>query len=158
MNRENIYVFTLAYAILTFYGIGAGFLNHFVTYRSWEDVGKYVSNTDFPKWHSETSKNIIRVFVIPMAIRTVLTISLFWFRPASIPVPFVWMVLGCQVVEWASSAFIQIPAQIHLSTVGYSKELIERIISTDWIRKAGLLIEAVVILKTINMLIIRHKI
>lgn len=69
---------------------------------------------------------------MPIAASLVLNVLLLWWRPPEIPRWAVWATLALQAVAWTSAALVQIPIQARLSADGYSRELIERLIWTDF--------------------------
>jgi hypothetical protein len=133
--------FNLLFFALSFYCMGAGFMDSFVIYDGWNFVGK----TEFPTMHQAMSQRIITTFVLPMFILFVLTIFQYWLRPASIPRSWVTMALISQLVGWLSSVFIQIPIQTQLSQ-GKDEALLEKLIVSDWLRVFAWLIYIIIVL------------
>ncbi len=133
-------------------------MDRFVGYESWVDLGKYISVSDFGKWHTVTSRNIIKVFVVPMSFRTLLTIALFWFRPTIISRRYIWVLLICQLIAAASTSLIQVPIQFQLDKEGYSLDLLNRLLSTDWLRKILLVLEAGITIFLTNKILNQNKI
>ncbi|MEJ7821663.1 MAG: hypothetical protein WKF85_05035 [Chitinophagaceae bacterium] len=132
-------------------------MDRFVGYESWVDLGKYISVSDFGKWHTVTGRNIIKVFVVPMVLRTLLTIALFWFRPTIIPQRYIWVLLICQLINIASTSLIQVPIQFQLDKEGYSIDLLNRLLSTDWLRKILLVLEAGITIILTNKILNQNK-
>lgn len=124
--KSNI---TVLFFMLTFYCFGAGLLDSFAIYHSWLFVGE----EEFAAVHQATSQRIILFFVLPTLILTIVTILMFWYRPAAIPRHLLWFAFSCQMVSWISSALIQIPIQAQLSK-GKDEALLNKLIATDWIR------------------------
>lgn len=120
---------TVLFFMLSFYCFGAGMLDSFALYHSWLFVGE----DEFAAVHQAAGQRIVLIFVLPTFVLTIITILLFWYRPSIIPKYLIWMALGCQLVSWLSSAFIQIPIQLELDK-GKDEALLNRLISTDWIR------------------------
>lgn len=118
----------LATFILTFYGVGASFVESFVNYPTWHLVG----TTEFRGFHHALGRLLVPIMVIPLLITTVLTMLLLRFRPAPIPRWVLWLSLALQLVAWAATAAIQLPIQFELSRDGLSPSLIERLIFTNW--------------------------
>jgi hypothetical protein len=128
---RSYWVFLIAFA-LVFYGTGAAFMESFVNYPSWHLIGQ----AEFLEYHHFVSPRILTYLVAPMLIGTGFTILMLWFRPAAIPVRFVWAAIALQVIVWVSTAGIQVPIQIQLSADGYSLPLFERLIETNfWLRR-----------------------
>ena len=52
-----------------------------------------------------------------------------------------WLVLGCHVIAWLSTLLIQVPIEQQLDQQGYSGPLMQRLLTTDWIRKGAFFVE-----------------
>ena len=127
---------------LVFYCLGASFVESFVNYRTWGSIGP----DEFRAYHQTLSPLIIKTMVIPIAIKSVLIILLFWFRPAIIPRWAIVVAIVFELINWTSSILIQIPIQVQLSDAGYSQALLDRLIATDWIRKFSSIVNALLFL------------
>jgi hypothetical protein len=125
--------FSLLTFALTFYCLGASYVEGFVNYRTWPLVGA----AEFVAYHKALSPRIIATLVVPVALQLLMSVLLLWFRPPAIPRWAVIPPIVCGVVNWASTIFVQIPIQAELNS-GKSLELIERLIVTDWLRKITL--------------------
>jgi hypothetical protein len=134
-NTINIYTsnygrwVTIFFFSLAFYEIGAGMMDSFVLYHSWQFVGEH----EFALFHKAAGQRIVSIFVLPMFLLTVLAILMFWHRHVAIPRKFLWILLICLATGWLSSALIQIPIQIELDN-GKDSVLLSQLIITDWIR------------------------
>ena len=124
-------IFLLAFA-LTFYCLGASYVEGFVNYRTWGLIG----TDEFIAYHQALSPLIIRTMVVPIAIKSVLVILLLWLRPTFIPRWAVFVAAVFEILVWVSTLTIQIPIQMQLSEGGVSQALLDKLILTDWIRKA----------------------
>ena len=129
LNTSNT-IFLLAFA-LTFYCLGASFVEGFVNYRTWGLIG----TDEFKAYHQALSPLIIKTMVVPIAIKSVLVILLLWFRPTFIPRWAVFVAVAFELLNWISTITIQIPIQMQLSESGLSQVLLDKLIATDWIRK-----------------------
>ena len=89
----------LAFA-LVFYGNGAAFVESFVNYPSWHLIGA----NEFTAYHAFIGPRVIAFLVAPAVTGTLVTLLLFWFRPAAIPLWWVWTVVILQTVIWISTA------------------------------------------------------
>jgi hypothetical protein len=127
-SKHGRWVATLFFAF-AFYGFGAGMMDSFVIYHSWQFVG----DSEFSIFHIEAGKRIVFFFVFPLLLMTVLTILLFWHRPLAITRKLVWISLLFISIPWISSVLIQIPMQMALDK-GKDEELLQQLIVTDWIR------------------------
>jgi hypothetical protein len=136
------WVFAIAFA-LVWYGNGAAFVESFVNYPSWHLVG----SEHFPVYFQFIGPRVIAFFVAPAVLGTIFTIALIWLRPSGIPAWAVWGAILTQTVVWASTIAIQLPIQFALGESGFSVELIERLITTNfWLRRVPYAISAVLFL------------
>ncbi len=126
-NKISTIVFSV-YILLAFYVFGGGIVNSLVAYRTWRAVGA----EEFPEVHHIDSTLIIPLFVIFFFLSFIPQVLLFWFRPMVIPGWLVWLALLFNFITLVSTIAIQIPIQIELDKK-FSLELIERLISTDFI-------------------------
>lgn len=125
------WIFLTAFA-LVFYGNGAAFIESFVNYSSWHLIG----DAEFIAYHRFISPRVLTFLVAPALLGSAFTISLFWWRPAAIPVWAVWAAFVAQAVVWVSTATIQVPIQLRLGQQGPAAELLERLIATNfWLRR-----------------------
>ena len=124
---------------LIFYGLGASFVESFVNYPTWPLIGA----NEFRAYHNALGPLVIRYMVIPMLVGTVLSIVLLWVRPTQIPL---WAILAAvvlQLINWVSTAMIQLPIQFQLGADGLSIPAIERLIFTNlWFRKVPQMISS----------------
>lgn len=132
----------LAYLVLTFYCLGAAVMNEFVEYQSWADLAPYLSAADFAAWHLATAQHIMPFLTVPAVLLSAVLLLLCWQRPPAVPRLALWLVLACHVVYWASTIFVQWPLEGALSEGQFSPDIMARLLRTDWLRKALLLLEA----------------
>ena len=138
-NKISTIVFSV-YILLVFYVFGGGIVNSLVAYRTWRAVGA----NEFPEFHQIDSTLIIPLFVIFFFLSFIPQILLFWFRPMVIPRWLVWLALIFNLITLVSTIIIQIPIQVELDKQ-FSLELIERLISTDFIyRRIPMFLMAIV--------------
>ena len=133
-------VFQFLFFALSFYCFGAGMMDSLVAYHSWN----FVNSEDFPLMHQESGTRIIRVYVWPALLMTIITIIMIWKRPHNIPKSWFLFVLGFQLIVWLSSIFIQIPIQFHLDKIR-DEEALQRLLITDWIRIIAWLFDIVIV-------------
>ena len=126
-TKVSTIVFSV-YILLGFYVFGGGIVNSLVAYRTWRAVGP----NEFPEFHHIDSSLIIPLFVVFFFFSFIPQILLFWFRPIAIPRGLVWLALVFNFITLVSTIIIQIPIQVELDKK-FSLELIERLISTDFI-------------------------
>lgn len=126
-NKISTIVFSV-YILLEFYVFGGGMINSLVAYRTWRAVGA----NEFHEFHQIDSALIIPLFVVFFFLSFIPQILLFWFRPMVINKRLVLFALIFNLITLVSTITIQIPIQIELGK-HFSLELIERLISTDFI-------------------------
>lgn len=147
--KASVWLFVITFA-LVFYGMGAATVETFVNYPTWRLVGA----NEFLAYHQAIGPLVIRYMVIPLLVTTVLTIALLWFRPVPIPSWAIWISVVLQLVTWVSTATIQIPIQVQLSSDGLSLPLIERLMFTSlWLRRVPHTINAVLFLWMLSLLL-----
>lgn len=121
-------VFIIAFA-LTFYTLGAGIIDNYVLYQTFPVVGE----NEFVAFRAVFSPRIVALLVVPLVLRSVFSVLLFWFRPAAIRAWQVWLFLVFQVVAWISTFAVQLPIQFELDK-GKNPELIQNLIDSIWLR------------------------
>ena len=138
-NKISTIVFSV-YILLSFYVFGGGIVNSLVAYRTWRAVGA----NEFPEFHQIDSALIIPLFVIFFFLSFIPQILMFWFRPMIISRWLVWSALFFNLITLVSTITIQIPIQVELDK-RLSLELIEKLISTDFIyRRIPMLLLAII--------------
>ncbi|HEX6278519.1 MAG TPA: hypothetical protein VFZ49_00770 [Pyrinomonadaceae bacterium] len=148
-SKFPVWLFLITFA-LTFYGMGASFVESFVNYPTWRLIG----SAEFVAYRQALSPLIIGYMVIPLLVATILTLLLVWFRPQPIPRWAVWVSVGLQMISWISTAMIQIPIQMELSANGLSLPLIDQLIFTNfWYRKVPQVINVILFLWMMSLLL-----
>lgn len=142
--KKNI---TALFFMLSFYCFGCGILDSFAIYHSWQFVGE----EEFATVHQATGQRIVLFFVLPTLILTIITIMMFWYRPAVIPKSLLGLALACQLASWISSALIQIPIQLQLDN-GKDIQLLNKLIATNWIRIIAWFIYIALVIQMIRRL------
>ena len=128
---------------LSLYATGATFVEGFVNYPSWRIIGP----AEFVAYHQFITPRVVVFLVVPIALSTIATALMLWWRPSSISRRLVWIVLVCHAVMWGSSITIQIPIQGHFSSTGFDEERLARLIVTNlWLRRLPGLIAVGVLL------------
>ncbi|MEQ8208408.1 MAG: hypothetical protein RH917_01145 [Lacipirellulaceae bacterium] len=74
---------------------------------------------------------------------------LLWFRPAGVPSWLLWTGAGLVVVNWASTAFLQVPLHTKLLE-GFDQDVYERLVSTNWIRTIAWSLRGLIVLAVIT--------
>lgn len=148
-SKFPVWLFLITFA-LTFYGMGASYVESFVNYPTWKLIGP----GEFLAYHRTLGPLIIGYMVIPLVVATILTILLVWFRPAPIPRWVIWVSVVLQLITWISTAMIQIPIQRELSTSGLSLPLIDQLIFTNfWYRKVPQVINVILFLWMMSLML-----
>ena len=152
--RLSAWLFLITFA-LTFYGMGASFIESFVNYPTWRLVGA----DEFRAFHRGLSPLVIGYMVVPLMLATILNVALLWLRPAAIPLWPIGLCIALRLVAWVSTFTIQIPIQMELSSGGLSLPLIDRLIFTDWwLRKVPMLINSLLFLWMMSLLLRRSEV
>lgn len=127
---KSIWIVT-AFFLLSFFSAGGATVESFVNYPTWLLIG----SDEFQTYHQALGPRIVFTMVLPFLLSTVFNIVLFWHRPQAIPRWTVWATLLLLLIVWISTVTIQIPIQNQLSTTGFSREAIERLITSSiWLR------------------------
>jgi len=134
-------VFTAAFA-LTFYVLGATVVEGFVNYRTWSLVGA----GEFKAYHRAVGSRVLVFVVVPIGLAIVFTACLLWWRPSSIPEWSVWISLALNVAAIGISIAFQIPIQRALDRTGLSDDLLNRLVSIEWLRNSAHVANAIVFL------------
>ena len=132
----------LAYLLLTYYCFGAAMMNEFAGYKSWANLGNYISAAGFARWHTAISKDIALVLVAPMLALIPLTLLLWRFRPAAIPSWTIATAFCCHATAWLATTLIQLPVELKFDHGQYSTALMQQLRRTDWIRKIAFMAES----------------
>jgi hypothetical protein len=147
--KSSIWLFLIAFA-LTFYGLGASFVEGFINYPTWHLIGA----NEFRAFHQAVDPRVIGYLVMPKLVGSVLTVLLLWFRSAAIPRRAIWLAVALNIIVWISTIVIQIPIQLELSRSGLSIPLIERLLLTDlWLRQVPNIINALLFLWMMTLLL-----
>ena len=122
----------IAFIGLTFYGLGAGYLESFVNYPLWHIIGE----TDrWVAYHEALGPRVVVVLAIPaLALSLIANVLLFVRRPPAVPAWTVAATLSLLLVSTASTFAIQIPIQMALD-VAYDRAALDHLIwSSLWLR------------------------
>lgn len=115
-----------AFCVLTFFSYGTAMMDYFLVYPS----RAIVVAGEFVAYHALLEARILPISVLPFLVLTILNIVLLWQRPASVPKSLLWLSLVCLLLDWASSAFIQIPMNLQLNE-GKDLVLIQQVMDTN---------------------------
>lgn len=92
-----------------------------------------VGEREFVAYHALLEDAILPVSVLPFVLITIQNVFLLWFRPASVEKGLVVVSLCCLLLDWISSAFVQIPMNLRLNQ-GKDLALIQQVMETNWSR------------------------
>jgi hypothetical protein len=122
----------IAFIVLTFYGLGAGYLESFVNYPLWRVIGEA---DQWVAYHRALGPRVVVVLAIPaIALSLIANALLVFYRPAAIPLWTIVATLALLLVATVSTFTIQIPIQIALDA-GYDRAAVDRLISSSlWLR------------------------
>jgi hypothetical protein len=140
VSKSATYRVFFMYLLMSFYCFGAAMVNEFVEYYSWPEAGRLMQQ-GFAEWLTASSEMRIPVLVLPMVINTLLAFSLLRYLPAVAPRWALWIILCCHVAAWTSTFMFQLPLEMRLGKDEFSPELMQQLLTTDWIRKMAFLIE-----------------
>lgn len=125
-SAMRIVCFSL-FCILSAYSYGTAMMDYFLVYPSRAVVGE----TEFVAYHALLEQVIIPISVLPFLVITLLNVLLLWYRPSFVSRRLLWFSLVCLMIDWLSSALVQIPMNLELSH-GKNTELIQQVIDTNW--------------------------
>ena len=133
---------TPVFIVLTFYGLGAGYLESFVNYPLWHIIG---ATDRWVAYHEALGPRVVIVLAIPaLALSLIANLLLFVRRPPAVPAWTVAATLSLLLLSTASTLVIQIPIQMALD-VAYDRAALDRLISSSlWLRDVPGGIRAVV--------------
>lgn len=133
MKTNNIRITVLfLYIVLSIYGFGAAMLDYFGIYEAWKLVGA----DEFPAFHVFQGSRIIAIFVIPLAVATILGLAACLFPVKNVNKKWLWLSLLSMIVVWVLSFSIQIPMQLALDTKK-DMQLLDELLYTNWFRFAA---------------------
>jgi hypothetical protein len=118
-----------AFIALTFFSYGTALMDYFLVYPSRALVG----TDEFVAYHALLEDRIIPISVVPFALLTVCNFLLLRFRPGGVPRALVWASLGCLLLDWISTAVVQIPMNLRLNA-GKDVALIQAVMDSNWLR------------------------
>jgi hypothetical protein len=123
---------------LSFYVLGATFIDAFVNYRTWPLIGAAELKA-YPA--------VVVAFVaIPITLMVASTASLLWWHPAAIPLWSIESSLALSLFAIAISIAFQIRIQRELDRVGQSRLLLQRVTSIEGVRNAAHIANSVLFL------------
>jgi hypothetical protein len=113
--------------MLSAYSYGTAMMDYFLVYPSRAIVGE----TEFVAYHALLEDMIIPISVLPFLVITLLNLFLLWYRPSFVSRQLLWFSLVCLILDWLSSALLQIPMNLELNQ-GKNAALIQQVMDTNW--------------------------
>jgi hypothetical protein len=141
MNDLPIRLLFLTHLASTLFMTGVIWFVQCVHYPLFASVGEE-GFRNFEERHSFLTTWIVAP---PMFLEAATALLLFWFRPAGMPTWQIVTGLAFVVVNWLSTALLQVPEHKRLAG-GYNRTAQERLVLTNWIRTAGWSFRAILVL------------
>jgi hypothetical protein len=125
-TATRIFSFSL-FCLLSAYSYGTAMMDYFLVYPSRLIVGE----NEFVTYHTLLENMIIPISVLPFLVITLLNFVLLWYRPTFVSGRFLWFSFVCLILDWLSTALLQIPMNLELNH-GKNQELIQQVMDTNW--------------------------
>jgi hypothetical protein len=126
-------VLIVAVVLLNAYCFGANCVERFVNYQTWNLIP-----ADAFKAYHRAQQPLIQAFVVaPMAVGFVLQLWLALSAPAVIDASVIWVMAVASGAGAISTVMLQLPIHAAFNRNGYSPELMQKLLRTDWIRKTA---------------------
>ena len=123
----------IAIVLLNGYCFGANWVERFVNYGTW-----HLIPADAFKAYHRAQQPLIQAFVVaPMAVGFVLQIWLIFRVPWGVDPLVAWVMVVASAAGAVSTVLLQLPIHAAFNRSGYLPELMQRLLRTDWIRKAA---------------------
>ena len=123
----------VAIVVLNAYCFGANCVERFVNYQTW-----HLIPTEAFKAYHRAQQPLIQAFVVaPMAIGFVLQMWLAVRVPTGIDPWVAWVMVAATAAGAVSTVTFQLPIHAVFNRSGYSPELMQKLLRTDWMRKAA---------------------
>ena len=119
-------------AAATFWMVGLIWFVQVVHYPLFSKVG----TEGFAAYEARHAGRTTWVVAPPMLIELVTSVLLIWFRPPGVPAWLVYFGIATVVVNWASTAFVQVPLHGRLAG-GFDAAAHGRLVATNAVRTAA---------------------
>lgn len=107
---------------------------------------KYVTIENFKSFHEQHSQ-FISWIVIPLMLTEAFSLMyIAYYELASNKAALIYTLIFLTTINWFSTFLIQVPIHTKLSHQGYSLQLIEKLILTNWIRTISWSFKGVIII------------
>lgn len=122
----------VSFVVLTFYGLGAGYVESFVNYPLWYIVGE---SDRWVEYHRALGPRVLVFLAVPVVLLSlVVNALLFVRRPPAVPAWTVTAALSLLLIIALSTIVIQIPIQIALGAA-FDRAALDRLITSSlWLR------------------------
>lgn len=140
LNKAQAWLI-IALTLSNGYCLGANCVERFVNYQTWPKIDA----GSFQAYHRAQTP-LIRWFVVaPVGISTLLQVAvLLTSRTTAIDTRLIWIMLASSLTGTLATVLLQLPIHQKFDRDGYSQLLMQRLVMTDWIRKAADLLRFVV--------------
>ena len=113
----------------------------------------YIDRKSFLEYHVQHLKTNIFIVFIPMLVEGAFTIMLAFDAPYNVPpmIPFLCLCLSTSM--WLVTFSHIAPLQDKLTTDGYDKETIEKLVQMNWVRTIGWTVKMILLIYCISSMI-----
>jgi hypothetical protein len=133
VNHATQQATVISIILLNAYCFGANCVERFVNYQTWPRIDA----ASFRAYHRAQAPLIRMVIVVPLCITFALQLLfLTFYHDVGVSAVSPWMMAGSSLIGTLSTLFLQLPVHRQLSASGYSPERMNRLVTTDWLRKA----------------------
>jgi hypothetical protein len=123
----------LSVVLLNAYCFGANCVERFVNYQTWP----LIPAEAFKAYHRAQQPRIQAFVVAPMVVGFALQVWLALRVPAGIDPVVVWVMVVASAAGAVSTVTLQLPIHAAFNESGYTPERMQRLLRTDWMRKAA---------------------
>ncbi len=150
MPYQHALVITVV--LLNGYCFGANCVERFVNYHTW-----HLIPADAFKAYHRAQQPLIQAFVVaPMAVGFVLQLWLAFRVPGGVDPLVPWIMVVASAAGAVSTVLLQLPIHAAFNRSGYSPELMQRLLRTDWIRKAADTVRLAATVQLLHQLLSAH--
>ena len=129
-STHTLPVFT-AFVVLTFYSVGAGYLESFVNYPLWHVIG---ASDEWVAYRQVLGPRVLIVLALPALASLITNVLLFFVRPAAVPTWTVAVTSALLLMALVSTLAIQLPIQSRLD-VAYDRAAVDWLMTSSlWLR------------------------
>ena len=152
MQIPHQHTLVIAVVLLNGYSFGANWVERFGNYQTWPLIA-----ADVFKAYHRAQQPLIQAFVVaPMAIGFVLQLWLAFRAPFGVDPLVPWVMVVASGAGAVSTVLLQLPIHAAFNQSGYSPELMQRLLRTDWIRKAADVVRLAATVQLLRQLLSAH--